>query len=255
MTSSARTRRIIIAAVAAAVAGCGSSGGTGSTGAGSENPAMVGAYSPRIDPANFVSHVNNPYLPYKPGTTWRYRGVMKNGRTPQTDTVVVTDRRRRVMGVDCVVVRDTVSSRGKPVERTFDWYAQDRQGNVWYMGEETQELRHGRWGKMIDSGPAGLNGAQPGVIMEGAPKVGDFYWQFHWPGHALDKGKVLRLGAPVNVPYRSFSHALLTQEQSPLEPGVRDWKWSVPGLGYVKEKAHRGSREQIRLVSVTRPAA
>src|SRR5690349_22896279 len=146
---------VAIAAVggiaAAALAGCGSSGSTSSTSAADSNPATVGAYSPKIDPENFVSHVNNPYLPYKPGTTWRYRGVMKNGKRPQTDTVVVTNRTKRILGVDCVVVRDTVTSNGKPVERTFDWYAQDKQGNVWYMGEETQELKHGQWGKMIDS--------------------------------------------------------------------------------------------------------
>jgi hypothetical protein len=224
-------------------------------GCGGDAPAPAapgGAYLPRIDPADFVSRVDNPYLPYLPGMRLRYEGVMKNGTTPQTDTVVVTDQHRTVMGVRCAVVRDTVTSRGTPVERTVDWYAQDRQGNVWYMGEETQELKHGHFGKMIDSGPAGKNGAQPGIIMEGDPAPGDFYWQFHWPGHALDKGKVLRLHAPVTVPYRSFNNTLLTQEQSPLEPGIRDWKWSAPGIGYVKEKAHRGSQEQIRLVSFSR---
>ena len=118
MPSSPRARWITVAALALALASCGSSSGGGSTAPASANPAAVGAYSPTVDPANFVSHVNNPYLPYKPGTTWRYQGVMKNGRTPQTDTVVVMNRRRRVMGVDCVVVRDTVTSRGKPVERT-----------------------------------------------------------------------------------------------------------------------------------------
>jgi hypothetical protein len=65
---------------------------------------------------------------------------MKNGTTPQTDTVYVTYRKKQVLGVNRTVVRDTVTSRGRPVERTFDWYAQDRKGNVWYMGEETQEL-------------------------------------------------------------------------------------------------------------------
>jgi hypothetical protein len=176
---------------------------------------------------------------------------MKNGTTPQTDTVYVTHRKRKVMDVNCTVVRDTVTSRGRPVERTFDWYAQDRQGNVWYMGEETQELMHGQFGKMIDSGPAGKDGAKPGIIMEGHPQPGDSYWQFHWPGHALDKGTVLHTGVPVTVPYRTFNSTLLTQEQSPLEPGIRDWKWSAPGIGYVEERAHAGSREQIRLVRVT----
>lgn len=191
-------------------------------------------------------------MPFQPGTTYRFQGVMKDGTTPQTDTEVVLRQRKRVIGVNCVIVRDTVISKGRAVERTFDWYAQDRQGNVWYFGEETQELKHGRFGKMIDSGPAGLNGAQPGIMMEGHPKAGDAYWQFHWPGHALDRGRVLGSGGRITVPYRTFAHTLLTQEQSPLEPGVTDRKWSVAGIGYIKERAAVGTREQIRLVSVTR---
>jgi hypothetical protein len=206
---------------------------------------------PTIDPANFVSKVTNPYLPLVPGTTLRYRGVMKDGTTPQVDTFAVTHRRKIIMGVACTVVRDTVTSRGRPVERTYDWFAQDRQGNVWYMGEATQELKHGHFGKMIDSGPAGKNGAQPGLMMEAHPTLGDSYWQFHWPGHAMDTATVLGSGGEVKLPYRSFPHTLLTQEQSPLEPGVKDRKWSVRGIGYVEERAASGTQEQIRLVSVT----
>jgi hypothetical protein len=103
---------------------------------------------------------------------------------------------------------------------------------------------------MIDSGPAGKAGAKPGIIMEAHPQPGDSYWQFHWPGHALDKGTVLRTGVAVTVPYRSFNDTLLTQEQSPLEPGIRDWKWSAPGIGYVEERAAAGSHEMIKLITI-----
>jgi hypothetical protein len=244
----------LLVAVAVVSSSCGSSGGRDrQTRAAAANPAPAGGSwtPPPIDPANFVSRVDNPYFPLVPGTTLRYRGVQKDGTTPQVDTFTVTHQTKIVMGVTCVVVRDTVTSRGRPVERTYDWFAQDRQGNVWYMGEETQELVHGVFGKMIDSGPAGRNGAQPGVAMEAHPLKGDYYWQFHWPGHALDTAKVLGHGGRINVPYRTFDNTLLTQEQSPLEPGVRDQKWSVRGIGYIKERAASGSREQIELVSVT----
>jgi hypothetical protein len=243
---------LAVAALAAASGGCGSSGGS-KTSTATANPVPTsGTYAPpSIDPANFVSKVDNPYLPLTPGTTLRYRGVMKNGTTPQTDTFAITHKKMQVMGIGCTVVSDTVTSRGRPVERTFDWFAQDLQGNVWYMGEETQELKHGSFGKMIDSGPAGKNGAQPGVAMEAHPMKGDSYWQFHWPGHALDTATVLGSGGRVKLPYRSFTDTLLTQEQSPLEPGIRDQKWSVRGIGYVQERAASGSQEQIKLVSVT----
>jgi hypothetical protein len=250
---------LAVAALSAALGGCGSSGGNAAASS-SRSAAVTGSPAsaegrwspPAIDPANFVSRVDNPYLPLVPGTTLRYRGVMKNGTTPQVDTFAVTHQRRLVMGVSCTVVRDTVTSRGRPVERTYDWFAQDRQGNVWYMGEETQELKHGRFGKMIDSGPAGQNGAQPGLMMEAHPTKGDSYWQFHWPGHALDTAIVRGSGGTVSLPYGTFKHTLLSQEQSPLEPGVIDHKWSVRGIGYVKEQAASGTREQIKLISVTR---
>jgi hypothetical protein len=219
-------------------------------------PAVDGAAArppwspPKVNPADFVHHVTNPYLPLTPGTTLLYRGVMKDGTTPQVDQFTVTNRRKVVMGISCTVVRDTVTSRGRPVERTFDWFAQDRQGNVWYMGEETQELKHGHFGEMIDSGPAGIDGAQPGVMMEAHPQKGDSYWQFHWPGHALDYARVLGAGGTVPLPYRAFHDTLLTQEQSPLEPGIKDRKWSVRGIGYVEESAASGSKEHIELVRV-----
>src|SRR5213592_3741348 len=234
-----------------AVGGCGSLGDNAPTGFASSSTAVMPASAegqwspPTIDPANFVSRVDNPYLPLVPGTTLRYRGVMKDGTTPQVDTFAVTHQRKIVMGVTCTVVRDTVTSRGRPVERTYDWFAQDRQGNVWYMGEETQELKDGRFGKMIDSGPAGRNGAQPGLMMEAHPTKGDSYWQFHWPGHAMDTATVLGSGGGFKLPYRYFKDTLLSQEQSPLEPGVKDQKWSVRGIGYVQERAASGTQEQI----------
>jgi hypothetical protein len=251
--SSLRTGLAILAlGVPVALGACGSSDQSSSTSTAATNPvALDTPYSASIDPANFVSKIDNPYLPFTPGTRFRFEGVMKNGTTPQTDTELVLRRHKRILGVDCTVVRDTVTSRGRPVERTYDWYAQDKQGNVWNKGEETQELKHGRFGKMIDSGPAGRNGAKPGIAMEGTPTAGDAYWQFHWPGHALDKATVMGSGGPLHVPYRNFSHTLVTQERSPLEPGVLDQKWSVAGLGYVREKAVAGDKEQIRLVSVT----
>jgi hypothetical protein len=254
---------VCLAAAALAVLGsCGSGARDASTspsrtGAAAESPASARSpwAPPTIDPANFVARVTNPYLPLVPGTTLHYRGVMKDGTTPQVDSFAVTHQRRLVMGIPCTVVRDTVTSRGGPVERTYDWFAQDRQGNVWYMGEETQELKHGRFGKMIDSGPAGKNGAQPGVMMEAHPVKGDSYWQFHWPGHAMDTAIVRGSGGRVKLPYRSFEHTLLTQEQSPLEPGVRDQKWSVRGIGYVQERAASGTQERIKLVGVTHRVA
>src|SRR3954451_6350999 len=117
-----------------------------------------GAYAPKIDPANFVASIDNRYLPFKRGTRIHFEGV--RGRTRQTDDEVVLHRTKRILGVTSTVVRDTVSEHGRAIERTDDWYAQDKQGNVWYMGEDAFDLKNGRFVKASDSWKSGVNGAQ-----------------------------------------------------------------------------------------------
>jgi hypothetical protein len=246
---------IAVGLLAVLASGCGSSGGgsSSSTPAASASASSLapihGAYSPSIDPANFVARVDNRYLPFRPGTGFHYRGI--RGSTPQTDDEVVTDQTTRILGVRCTVVRDTVSERGRPVERTFDWYAQDKQGNVWYMGEDALELRHGRFVKASDSWESGVDGAQPGIIMPGNPQPGDAYRQEDYPpGQALDQARVLGRGASVTVPYGAFTPALVTLERSPLEPQTEK-KYYVAGIGEVEERVVKGHHERFQLVSVT----
>jgi hypothetical protein len=220
----------------------------------STSPAPVTLpYSPKVDPANFVARVDNRCFPLAPGTVLRYRGFAENGRTPQTDVARVTHRTKRILGVDCTVVRDTVSSRGRPIERTDDWYAQDKQGNVWYFGEDARNFAHGRFVKAGDSWESGAHGAQPGIIMEGAPKRGDTYRQEYYRGHAEDQARVLGGGGAVRVPAARFRHTLRTVERSRLEPGARELKFYAAGVGEIKSRVIRGDHERFALVSVTRP--
>jgi hypothetical protein len=186
----------------------------------------------------------------KPGTRLRYTGVADNGRTRQTDTQLVTRKTKRVLGVTCTVVRDTVSEHGRPVERTYDWYAQDRQGNVWYFGEDSRNYRHGRFVKGADSWESGVDGAKPGILMEGNPRPGDTYRQEYYPGHAEDQARVLGSGGAVKVPYRSFGQTLATVERSALEPGAREKKYYGAGIGEIKSQVVKGGREAFQLVSV-----
>src|SRR6266540_5007224 len=95
-------------------------------------------YTPHIDPADFVAKVDNPYFPLPPGARWTYRGKTPDGI--ERDVVEVTSQTKVIRGVRCVVVHDTVSIGGQVTEDTFDWYAQDRTGNVWYFGEDTKEF-------------------------------------------------------------------------------------------------------------------
>ncbi len=230
---SARTAAsmVVLALVVGLASGCGSSGGgsSSSTTAAAKSASGLapihGTYSPSIDPKNFVRKIDNRYFPLEPGTTFHYKGVHENGRTPQTDDEVVTHQTKKILRVTCTVVRDTVSSRGKPIEKTFDWYAQDK----------------------------GIDGAQPGIIMPGSPHRGDAYRQEYYPHHALDQARVLGSGGAVEVPYGSYKDTLLTVETSPqIDPGVAERKYYVAGLGDIKEKTVSGNREQIELVSVSR---
>jgi hypothetical protein len=144
-----------------------------------------------------------------------------------------------------------VSEHGKPVERTFDYYAQDKQGNVWYMGELSLEKRRGRLVKASDSWEAGVNGGKPGIIMPGHPRPGDAYRQEYYPpGEALDEARVIALRGGVKVPYGNFKGLLVTLERSPLEPQTEK-KYYAPGLGEVAERVVKGHHEQFELVRVT----
>jgi hypothetical protein len=249
-----------IAAVAVLVAilaaGCGSSGGgstTASAGRAGSAPSLAPIakpYKPTIDPANFIATIDNRYWPLKPGTTFHYKGV--RGKTPQTDDEVVTRNTKKILGVTCTVVRDTVSEHGTPIERTFDWYAQDKYGNVWYMGEDSLEKKHGHFARASDSWQSGVNGGKPGIIMPGTPRPGDAYRQEYYPpGEALDQARVLSLNGSATAPYGGAHHGLLvTSERSPLEPQTEQ-KYYQPGLGEVEEKVVKGHHEVFRLVGIS----
>jgi len=247
---------IVLASVFLA-AGCGSGAGGQSSGASTTQLPSASSlapvrkpYAPSIDPANFVRTVDNPYWPLKPGTGFHFTGA--RGQVPQTDDEVVTHQTVQLLGVQCTVVRDTVSEHGHPVERTRDFYAQDKQGNVWYMGEDSFELEHGHFAKASDSWRSGVNGGEPGIIMPADPRPGDLYRQeFYPPGKALDEAHVLGYRGPVQVPYGTYKQALVTSEYSPLEPQTEE-KYYVAGIGEVMERVVKGHHEEFKLVDVTR---
>ena len=221
---------------------------TAALAAGATLVATVGADAQRH---RFVQRIDNPWLPFKPGNVFVYRGV-KDGKRSR-DVVTVTTRVRTIAGVRCVAVNDRLYLNGVLEERTTDWYAQDVQGNVWYFGEETAELdRSGRVTSREGSWRAGAHGAEPGIVMPARPRVGQSFRQEFLKGHAEDHFRVLSLSASVRVPYTSSPHALLTKEWTPLEPGVIDHKLYVRGIGMVEERTVKGGDERGSLVSFRR---
>jgi outer membrane murein-binding lipoprotein Lpp len=185
------------------------------------------AYNPHIDPAEFTTKIDNEYLPMKPGTTFVYEGGAEH------DEMSVTHDTKKVMGVECVVVDDRAWEDGKLIERTYDWFAQDNKGNVWYFGEDTKEYKNGKVTSTHGSWEAGVDGAKPGIIMQAHPKVGQVYRQEYYKGEAEDIAKVQSLNESVKVTYGSFDHVLETKEWTPLEPSYDEHKYYARGVGQV----------------------
>jgi hypothetical protein len=193
--------------------------------------------------------VTNRWFPLPVGRTYVYTGT-KDGK-PAIDIVVPSRRTRVVDGVRSRVVEDRLYLAGRLEERTADYYAQDRCGNVWYFGEDTAELdAHGNVTSTEGSFHAGVDGAQPGVFMQAHPQVGRWFRQEWYAGQAEDTFRVVDRSARVSVPFGSFSHALRTEERTALEPGVLDGKYYAVGVGDVFEGSLRGPREVTRLVEI-----
>jgi hypothetical protein len=168
--------------------------------------------------------------------------------------VSVTNQTREIMGVTATVVRDQVFVAGELVEDTLDWFAQDRSGNVWYFGEDTAEYEEEKVVTRKGSWEAGVDGAQPGIVMLGDPRVGDTYRQEFYEGEAEDLGRVIELDESVSVPYDSFSDVLVTEDWTPLEPKVLENKFYARGVGPVLERKVEGGEEVLRLVALRQPS-
>ena len=207
------------------------------------------SYHPRIDPADFSPHVTNRWFPLTPGKILVYTGI-KDGKKA-LDLFAPSSRTRVIDGVRTRVVEDRGYLCNVLEERTSDYYAQDRCGNVWYFGEDTATLdRHGHVVDTEGTWHAGVDGAQPGVFMQAHPQLGRRFRQEWYQGQAEDVFKVIDHSAPVTVPYGSFRHALRTAETTALEPGIVDNKYYVKGIGEVAELAVRGPREEFKLVEI-----
>src|ERR671913_646200 len=183
------------------------------------------AYTPHINPSEFTTKVDNKYFPMKPGTTFLYEGGTEHSE------MTVTRDTKKVMGVECVVVDHREWEGEKLIEKTYDWFAQDKEGTVWYFGEDTKEYENGKVVSTKGSWEAGVDGAKPGIIMQAHSKVGQSYRQEYYPGEAMDTARVLSHNAAVTVPYGSFDHVIETKEWTTLQPVFYEKKYYVRGVG------------------------
>jgi hypothetical protein len=214
----------------------------------STGDAAAGAqllFEPRFDPDDFVDVIDNRFLPLTPGTRFIYTGV-EDGEE-EVNVVLVTHDRKEILGISAIVVLDRVFVEGELKEKTFDWFAQDERGNVWYLGEDTKEFEDGKVVSTEGSWEAGVDGAVPGIIMPAHPKVGQHYQQEFLRGEAEDEARVVARGLDITVPFGSFHNCLKTVEFTRLEPGVKEAKFYCPGVGFVKALGIQGPDARLVL--------
>ncbi|MGH2953882.1 MAG: hypothetical protein ACRDK9_07650 [Solirubrobacterales bacterium] len=240
----------LVAALAFALAACGDDEASSRSDTGSGLPQ--GSEPVELDPAEFTIQIDNPYWPMAPRSRWIYRETAA-GEPQQRVMVTVSKRTKRIAnGIEARVVRDVVTQNGELVEVTDDWYAQDADGNVWYLGEKTAEYENGRITTRAGSFEAGVDGAQPGVIMPADPEVGLAYRQEHYAGEAEDEAEVLSLDQQVEVPFGHFGdRVLMTRDTNPLEPKVSELKLYARDVGPVLTLNVSGGAGREELLSYT----
>jgi hypothetical protein len=241
-------RSLAVAIAVLALAACG--GGGSKTKASSSSGLPQGTKPVKLDPADFTTNIDNPYWPMRPGSHWVYREV-ENGETQRVD-VTVTNQTKTLAGIEARVVHDRVSRNGETLEDTYDWYAQDSAGNLWYLGEDTAEYENGKLKTKEGTWAAGVDGAEPGVVVPAHPKQGMTYREEYYAGHAEDGAEVLGVSSQVQVPFGRFQNALLTRNFSTIEPTVEEMKLYAKGVGPVMELLVSGGSGRTELLSYTK---
>ena len=265
----AATATALIATVTVAACGSGGGGGEPTVSAADQTSELAAAQGPsaeanasgaklpdgsepvKLDPSEFTSTIDNPYWPMAVGSKWTYRESDTAG-TRETAVVEVTNETKTIAnGVEARVIRDTVSEHGVPVEVTDDWYAQDSQGNIWYLGEYVTNYENG---KVVDHGgsfEAGVDGAQAGIALPAHPEPGMDYRQEFYKGEAEDRGGVITVGQEqVQVPFGHFDRGvLMTRDLTPTEPKVQELKFYGPGVGPLLSVHLDGAGGRAELVS------
>jgi hypothetical protein len=215
-------------------------------------PLPIGGEPAHLDPAQFTTRIDHPYWPMRPGDHWVYRQTDAHGS--RRIEVTVTHATRTIMGIQARVVHDVVTEDGNVVEDTHDWYAQDAKGNVWYLGEDSRQFEDGKLTSTRESWQAGVDGAQPGILLPADPSPGMAYRQ-EYGAEARDTASVLSLHQRAKVPSGLFEQVLVTKEFTPLEPKLLEHDFFALGVGPVLSLTVSGGsdREELLRFEPARP--
>lgn len=236
------TKRSHYVAIGALLAAC---VGGGLSWAQGPSAAATAEYNPMINPDDFVPRVDNKYFNLKPGTTFSFQNKSGTERVE----IAVTTETRKVMGVAATVLRAREWKNGVLWEDTYDWYAQDKAGNVWYFGEAVDNYRDGRIAHHTGSWEAGVDGAKPGIVMRADPQIGESYRQEYYKGRAEDMGTVVATDKQLTVPHGTFENCLQIRDWSLIEHG-KEHKYYCPGVGFLVREEKIGGAVEADLVGV-----
>jgi hypothetical protein len=218
------------------LAACSGDGGT-ATGDDDDDVTL-----PDVAGVTFVDGVTNPYLPMPVGATWTYETQTDEG-LERVEVVVLPDT-KVIQGVTATVVQDQAFLDDVLTEDTDDWFAQDADGNVWYLGEDTCEIEDGNCVNTQGAWEWGVDGALPGVVMWATPTVdGQPYYQEYSVGEAEDVGEVVELDVSVTVPAGSYTGCVKTRETSTLETDALEFKTYCAGVGQVLGEEDENTEE------------
>jgi hypothetical protein len=236
-------RALVLLAGVALLAGCGAE----------DKPSLPQGSEPaNLDPTDFVDTIDHPYWPMQPGTSWIYSDRDLEG-SRQRVVVTVTEQTKEISRIRARVVHDVVTEDGAVLEDTYDWYAQDKDGNLWYLGEDTKEYEDGKVASTAGSWQAGVDGAEPGIILPAKPSVGMAYRQEYYKGEAEDSAEVLSLDEWTEVPAGTYKHLLMTKEFTALEPDVLEHKFYARGVGPVLGLSVSGGTGREELIELKGP--
>jgi hypothetical protein len=208
-------------------------------------------YNPVIDSTSFTNAITNPYWPVTVGRRWTYVGT--DAGIAESVSVVVDTSTKVILGVTCAVVRDMVYKNGSLVEDTYDWYAQDAGGNVWYFGEDSKEMANGSVVSTEGSWESGVNGAKPGIVMFADPQPGLIYRQEYLFEEAEDWAQVVSVLDTCTIGLGKFDEVVKTEEWTPLDPGIKECKYYALGIGLIKEEVISGGSGSMELVFSNTP--
>ena len=241
---------LLVGTAASACGGSGSSSATeGVTTAPETSSLPVNGKPFPIDSSEFTTEIDNPYWPMKPGSQWVFRETDAEGAVSRVVVTVLDKTKVIANGVEARIVHDQVTEGGQITEDTYDWYAQDSDGNLWYFGEDTTEYENGKPKTKEGSWEAGVDGALPGVIMPASPQVGMTYREEYYEGHAEDGASIISTDSLAKVPSGRFEHGIQTRNFSDIEPDVIEEKIYAEGVGVVLEITVSGGSDRAELLS------